>query len=722
MVLQWWIYHCAAPACIVAYFGAEGSWLHSHWRVEAAFWIVVCLAFAFEASMLFPASMLPQITARKAASIGFIAAAIWSGLNKGRRRRRAMLPFKPAEHAVVGPSPQAQGDLEWVKDSIDRLTRADRLCSGFILARLHPSSWRWVSETRAHLQFVFERASADALNYLIASTNLPRLLEVLDKSTMEILYQKRLPEMTTLSRSALLNALMQTGCRHRLLRQQFAVNVLLATRGKELTLLKSLIDSGGDAYSVHRLIYYEMESEHLRNKVVEHIMREGGKVRLEEQYFQQDKPTSPMRSGEAASCSALPKLCAEPSKRCKFAGTIKVLSDIDDTLQCSGGKFPAGFDERLPHGAVYPGVLQLYRELSCGSGKEMYGSANQSNSWSREDTGDSSYADSESEQEIERQFSERQIASKLALNPRQSSPESHDFVAKLRTSPSASPSRPSNSRQTSSDGFFTGLQSEGRQASASSTAIEERRRRPNSLVFLSARPHVYKRWTEQHFFRRVATPLVNSGGVDAMPGLLPGSFQSGMASMWRGFQLLRWAPDFRAEMWRELGLHKFKTFQEYMKLYPECDFCFVGDNGQGDLLAAELMAEESARLQQKAATLSSPARVLCCLVHAVQDMELGLSTHESCSLAERQARWRHGNILLGSSYVKLALEAYLAGILDADAVTRVANATENDLQRLCARHPSGPDYAQIMQECSVLAEEVQDVRERLREDLATEQV
>merc|ERR1712072_963950 len=41
----------------------------------------------------------------------------------------------------------------------------------------------------------------------------------------------------------------------------------------------------------------------------------------------------------------------------------KILSDIDDTLCCSGGHFPAGVDRRFPKRCVYPGVLALFREL-----------------------------------------------------------------------------------------------------------------------------------------------------------------------------------------------------------------------------------------------------------------------------------------------------------------------------------------------------------------------
>lgn len=43
--------------------------------------------------------------------------------------------------------------------------------------------------------------------------------------------------------------------------------------------------------------------------------------------------------------------------------SLQVVSDIDDTLMCSGGHFPAGTDTRFPRNCVYPGVLAFYKRL-----------------------------------------------------------------------------------------------------------------------------------------------------------------------------------------------------------------------------------------------------------------------------------------------------------------------------------------------------------------------
>lgn len=45
---------------------------------------------------------------------------------------------------------------------------------------------------------------------------------------------------------------------------------------------------------------------------------------------------------------------------------LQVVSDIDDTLMCSGGFWPAGRDTRYPKKCMYPGALTFYSELDIG--------------------------------------------------------------------------------------------------------------------------------------------------------------------------------------------------------------------------------------------------------------------------------------------------------------------------------------------------------------------
>ena len=111
-----------------------------------------------------------------------------------------------------------------------------------------------------------------------------------------------------------------------------------ATRGLELTRLKSLLDDGGDHHSFFRLAYHDLQGVY-RTAVLQHVAAEGDALL-------------------AAWSSAHPG--GPPGV------TLKVVSDIDDTLVCSAGHYPAGVDRRLPKGCPYPGACALLNELDAG--------------------------------------------------------------------------------------------------------------------------------------------------------------------------------------------------------------------------------------------------------------------------------------------------------------------------------------------------------------------
>eukprot|EP00913_Durusdinium_trenchii_P033660 g31510.t1 len=77
-----------------------------------------------------------------------------------------------------------------------------------------------------------------------------------------------------------------------------------------------------------------------------------------------------------------------------------------------------------------------------------------------------------------------------------------------------------------------------------------------NLALLSARPHVYKEPSGS----MVSTAVVARGALFIA-----------------------------AHGWRDVGERKAKMFEQYKALYGEYDFIFFGDNGQGDLLAGQLL-------------------------------------------------------------------------------------------------------------------------------------
>lgn len=92
---------------------------------------------------------------------------------------------------------------------------------------------------------------------------------------------------------------------------------------------------------------------------------------------------------ERATQYSQPSVCRSRTRWWPFfynCSPIKILSDIDDTLKCSGSSGIAGVDARFtkgepypgfhssPKSLNYPGVFAFYRELDIGSEKDVYNS------------------------------------------------------------------------------------------------------------------------------------------------------------------------------------------------------------------------------------------------------------------------------------------------------------------------------------------------------------
>lgn len=66
--------------------------------------------------------------------------------------------------------------------------------------------------------------------------------------------------------------------------------------------------------------------------------------------------------------------------------------------------------------------------------------------------------------------------------------------------------------------------------------------------------------------------------MHTLPTLLAGCLRSGRAFMMQGDL-------------QPMAYKKFENFTQYYQLYPEYKHIFIGDNGQGDVRAAELIIE-----------------------------------------------------------------------------------------------------------------------------------
>lgn len=137
---------------------------------------------------------------------------------------------------------------------------------------------------------------------------------------LALLAKARVAHLSVAARAALVSALQRGSTSEQ--DERAVRDLLLATRGADLTALKNAIDEGGDHRDLEQLVFHDLDDEALRDEVLAHIAREAA---------------------------------AAPS------GELKVLSDIDDTL------YRNWVDERFPAKAVYPGVRALHRELDLGT-------------------------------------------------------------------------------------------------------------------------------------------------------------------------------------------------------------------------------------------------------------------------------------------------------------------------------------------------------------------
>jgi hypothetical protein len=119
--------------------------------------------------------------------------------------------------------------------------------------------------------------------------------------------------------------------------------------------------------------------------------------------------------------------------------------------------------------------------------------------------------------------------------------------------------------------------------------------------------------TESEAHKKYFGPLVLRGDLDTSPTMLLGSLDSGPRALARLLLPSRWCggamPSERgaaAALYATLAARKASRLRDYAALYPEACFVLVGDNGQGDVVCAEVAA----------ASLGRP-RMLAALMHKV---------------------------------------------------------------------------------------------------------
>lgn len=184
---------------------------------------------------------------------------------------------------------------------------------------------------------------------------------------------------------------------------------------------------------------------------------------------------------------------------------------------------------------------------------------------------------------------------------------------------------------------------------ASTSLLPENQVVVGNLVFLSARPHLYKDVSERQVYNKFAK-FMQQGKLHTMPTLLSGDLGSGRMFMLMGD-------------YQPMAAKKCRNMLEYYAIYPDYTHVFVGDNGQGDVLAAEMMKE----------TLGDSLEAV--YIHLVQPLE-------STFGFESRAKWRW--MCFYHTFVGAAVHAYAHRMITTLALRTICQSATRDFIQLKA--------------------------------------
>ena len=500
----------------------KGGWTwHDAQEYENRFW-TSCAAFGTLAWLLSPDSPLRGLHEAWGLNCSLCAAGLVAMVVNvmDRIAHRRVLTKRPAMKKVASQH-SFSGNEEALARSRQKLGAIEAALAG-LDKTIIPSTLRNYFRRRKvlalerHLISTLSEATAEELCYIVARVSAGLLFyKVKDHSgkgrdhrsqLLELLCRSRLPHLDVAARAAVLHGMMLMNLGATARAEDWVRSVLTHTAEEDLTMLKNYCDTKGDIHSLHKLVYEDLRAPQARADVLAHLQRQGNVVK------------------------AHIMLGTTKGKVFGAQPWRKVLSDVDDTLFSSGGRYPAGCDSMYPRHMLYPGVTSFYRELDLG----IEGSA----AWDAGKRGDQ-----------------------------------------------------------------------------------------GNLVFLSARPRVYHHKMEESSHKRFEA-YRRAKLLHATPTMLAGSLESG-----RSFMM--------GEDFGPMAAKKFSNFREYMELYPEYKFVFIGDNGQADVAAAELMAN------------AFKGRIEAVYIHQVKPIEETFGYEGPQTLA----KWRRMGVHFFSTYVGAAVHA-----------------------------------------------------------------
>ena len=168
------------------------------------------------------------------------------------------------------------------------------------------------------------------------------------------------------------------------------------------------------------------------------------------------------------------------------------------------------------------------------------------------------------------------------------------------------------------------------------------------VAFVTARPAFIKRFTYK-------TLRMQYGIPDAV--CLSGELIDSV--------LIPFAPDYSNE---KISARKLGNIERYMRVFPECDFLWFGDTGQGDLIVGEKM-------------LANPVLSAQLKGVFIQDVVKSDGHHYKTPPSERLTQHEAG-IDIVDNYLEVALALHERNLLPRDALKKVAISTAKQVRAL----------------------------------------
>ncbi len=230
-------------------------------------------------------------------------------------------------------------------------------------------------------------------SYLVMKCDLALLLyKIKDHSVaahrrqlIRVLCHDRLNLLTTPAKAMVLHALQKIKLSSdRPTMERAVYDILTSCRGHDLTELKAIMDSKGNYHSLHKLVFNDIKTTTTRRLIADHMLEEARRIANHTNGPVQRARSMPLVENLTGTSTPPPSGAQDPyvfsdptiagASRLLIQAKTKIISDFDDTIECSGGMYPAGCDRRYERHVAYPGVGMFYREIDlCGSGDVVSG-------------------------------------------------------------------------------------------------------------------------------------------------------------------------------------------------------------------------------------------------------------------------------------------------------------------------------------------------------------